>query len=142
MMLGTSVWNRWTTTWRAVIPRTRLSLNLARPLMLLAALMYVIILALIYLHILGQIAAIRAATLRLDQALQLQVERNALLQQEAVLPVDRIAAASEMMEATVSLYPERAFTQVSRQPLPVSTPEEAQTAPFWRAWWREFGLDR
>ncbi len=126
-------------TWRAVVPRARVAVNLERPILVLIALLYVVVLIVLYLYVLGETAAIKAATLQMEVELARLEEDIALRTQEAVLPIEEIAAVSETLPEEVPVIIDTAApSPPSRVGDTAVTKEEQQT--YWRAWLTRFGV--
>lgn len=142
MTVWPTVRSELSSTWRAIVPRPRLAVSWERPVFLMAAFAYVVVLLLIYLHVQGQTMALQAETLRLQEALQRSYERQALLTKAAVPPVDEVAKAEQDMPSVGTLVPVASGPDV-RSPV-AETPPTAEVdrpaIPYSKAWLQQFHL--
>ncbi len=143
MTVWTPTRTRNISSWRAVVPRSRLAMDLERPLLVLIALIYIVMLILVYLHVLGQTAAIKAATVQLEAELRRLEEEVALATYEAVPSVQEIAETSMALpqQVPVIVYSEEVAVPPARVQMQVERDTGFQGgASYWRAWLGRFGI--
>ena len=146
MTVHSPAWRRWQVPWRAVVPRTRLDLRLARAhVIVLTVSLYLVVLLLVYLHLAGQLAAVRYQTQSLYRRWdRLKVENAALEARVAEkLSVPVLMTWAEERGVTVSAIP----MPVPRAPRVAAPARPAAASPvtsragnYAREWARAFHL--
>lgn len=105
MTVRSSTWQR---TWTIRVPRILLYLEFSRVhVVVLATTLYVVVLLLVYLHLAGQVAAVRHETRVLKARTQTLVVENARLEAEVLdkLSVPALAEVASQQGVVVSAVP-------------------------------------